>query len=162
MRSLAASRRAYRTHLGAHLPRPRHPVAALLVPVVAASVIGGFISGQFAGHLPQVAIAAQATTQQTAAQVQGSLGQRGGASVAHQPVTRMVYVPPAEIAAKSATALRPSPRAGPHQEPGESHGNRGNHQHDGRKGNHDPGAQHGQGRQHGQGAQHGHGAQHRH
>lgn len=114
----------------------RHSAVALLASVVVGSGAAGFAAGQVAVHLTGGLALAPTVThqQQQSGQVQGALGQRVGAQVAHQTVARTVYAPPAA----AQTNAHP-PESG---SPGGKHADKGHGKHD--KGDHGKG-DHGKG-----------------
>lgn len=110
----------------------RHPIVALPVLVVVASGAAGFASGQVAGHLLHRLAVTRPVAHQSSGQVQGSLGQRVGGTVAQQPVVRTVYVPHAATPAPTSSA---HPRqSGAH---GETHRKHGKHDKGGHGSDHD-------------------------
>jgi hypothetical protein len=146
-----------------HALLARHPWAALLAPVVAASGIVGFASGQVVGHASHRRAPAPLApiTRQSTEVMQGALGQRLGGQVAHQTVVRTVYVP----ATTPSAAVHTSAQTKNEQSAKVEDGSQGKHKHGAghdkkhkgsHKGHHD-GGRHGKG---GHGDRGGHGDHH--
>lgn len=105
----------------------RRSAVALLASVVVGSGAAGFAAGQVAVHLTGGLALTPPTVahHQQSGQVQGSLGQRVGAQVAHQTVVRTVYTPPASTRTKASPRQSGSP-GGKHADNGHGKGGKGN------------------------------------